>query len=50
MLKWVVELGQFDIHFKPGTAIKGQALADFIVEFTYQVEGVIEEAQEDTKQ
>ncbi|KAL5547069.1 hypothetical protein UlMin_006756 [Ulmus minor] len=26
----------FDILFKPRTAIKGQALADFIAEFTYQ--------------
>ncbi|KAL5563381.1 hypothetical protein UlMin_033128 [Ulmus minor] len=29
-------LGEFDILFKPRTAIKGQALADFIAEFTYQ--------------
>lgn len=32
--KWSVELGQFDIQFQPRTAIKGQILADFIVEFT----------------
>ena len=35
LLKWAVELGQFDIHFRPRTTIKGQALADFITEFTY---------------
>ena len=35
LLKWAVELGQFDIHFRPRTAIKGQALADFVAEFTY---------------
>ena len=39
-------LGQIDIHFRPRTTIKGQALADFVVEFTYQAEGVAEEEQE----
>ena len=34
-LKWAIELGQFDIDYKPRTEIKGQALADFIAEFTY---------------
>ncbi|XP_004295848.1 PREDICTED: uncharacterized protein LOC101309919 [Fragaria vesca subsp. vesca] len=33
MVKWAIELGEFDIHFKPRTAIKGQAAADFIAEF-----------------
>ncbi|KAL5548489.1 hypothetical protein UlMin_003720 [Ulmus minor] len=32
LAKWSIELGEFDILFKPRTAIKGQALA----EFTYQ--------------
>ncbi|KAL5541181.1 hypothetical protein UlMin_042654 [Ulmus minor] len=36
LAKWSIELGEFDILFKPHTAIKGQALADFIVEFMYQ--------------
>ena len=36
MLKWAVELGQFDIDYKPRTAIKGQTLVDFILEFTNQ--------------
>ncbi|KAL5564753.1 hypothetical protein UlMin_027917 [Ulmus minor] len=31
-----IELGEFDVLFKPRTAIKGPALADFIAEFTYQ--------------
>ena len=30
----MIELSQFDIKFVPWLAIKGQALADFIVEFT----------------
>jgi hypothetical protein len=28
-----VQLGSFGIEYKPRTAIKGQVLADFIVEF-----------------
>ncbi|KAL5563267.1 hypothetical protein UlMin_033014 [Ulmus minor] len=38
LAKWSIELGEFDIQFKPRTAIKGQALADFIAEFTYTLE------------
>ncbi|KAL6133887.1 hypothetical protein ACLB2K_066120 [Fragaria x ananassa] len=33
MVKWAIELGEFDLHFKPRTTIKGQAAADFITEF-----------------
>ena len=33
MMKWAVELGQFDLDYKPRTTIKGQALADFLLEF-----------------
>ena len=36
LTKWSMEFGEFDIQFKPYTMIKGQALVDFIVEFTYQ--------------
>ena len=32
--KWAVELGEFDIVFIPHTMVKGQALADFVVELT----------------
>lgn len=40
-MKWAVELGQFDIDFKPRTAIKGLALADFLLEFppSFEVTG-----------
>ncbi|KAK9064300.1 hypothetical protein SSX86_015680 [Deinandra increscens subsp. villosa] len=31
-IKWAIELGEHDIHFKPRTAIKGQVLADFVSE------------------
>ena len=35
LLKWAIELGKFEVNFCPRTVIKGQALVDFIVEFTY---------------
>ena len=35
LLKWAIELGQFDVNFRPRMAIKGKALADFIAKFTY---------------
>ncbi|XP_074352141.1 uncharacterized protein LOC141691308 [Apium graveolens] len=38
MLKWAVELGQFDLEYCPRTAIKGQALANFILEFNSEVD------------
>ncbi|XP_075654265.1 uncharacterized protein LOC142624547 [Castanea sativa] len=34
MVQWAVELSQFDIEYHPRTAIKVQALVDFIAEFT----------------
>ena len=34
LVKWAIELGEFDIHYRPRTAIKGQAAADFISELT----------------
>src|SRR5438105_33468 len=32
--KWAVELGSFELAFQPRTAIKSQALVDFIAEWT----------------
>ncbi|XP_063947569.1 uncharacterized protein LOC108203383 [Daucus carota subsp. sativus] len=34
LIKWAIELGEFDIRYKPRTAIKAQTLADFLVECT----------------
>ncbi|PKA60529.1 putative mitochondrial protein [Apostasia shenzhenica] len=34
LLKWSIELGEYDIRFAPRTAIKAQALADFVAEFS----------------
>ena len=33
-IQWVVKLSEFDIRYQPRHAIKAQALADFIAEFT----------------
>ena len=34
MVQWAIKLSQFDIEYHPRTAIKAQALADFITKFT----------------
>ena len=34
LMKWAIELSEFDIRYKPKTAIKRQVLADFVMEFT----------------
>ena len=33
-MKWAIELSEFDIRYRPKTAIKEQVLADFVTEFT----------------
>jgi hypothetical protein len=30
--KWVVELGEHGLEYRPRTAIKGQVLVDFLIE------------------
>ena len=34
LVKWAIELNEFDIRYQPRTVVKGQVLADFIMEFT----------------
>ena len=34
LMKWAIELSEFDIRYKPKIAMKGQVLADFVMEFT----------------
>ena len=34
MALWAVELNEFNIQYRPRTAVKGQVVADFIAEFT----------------
>ncbi|XP_021850953.1 uncharacterized protein [Spinacia oleracea] len=46
LLKWAIELSEFDLEFRPRTAIKAQALADFIVEASYQEDEIQAEVWE----
>jgi hypothetical protein len=32
--KWVIELSMYDIIYKPRTAVKAQALSDFVTDWT----------------
>ncbi|XP_059454999.1 uncharacterized protein LOC132185214 [Corylus avellana] len=34
LVNWAIEISEFDIHFVSRNAVKGQALANFVVEFT----------------
>uniref|UniRef100_A0A2N9FX15 Uncharacterized protein n=1 Tax=Fagus sylvatica TaxID=28930 RepID=A0A2N9FX15_FAGSY len=43
LIQWAVELSEFDIEYHPRQAIKAQALADFIAEFTVTEDGPSEE-------
>ena len=43
MALWAVELSEFDIQYRPRTAVKGQVVADFIAEFTLRDGQVAEE-------
>ena len=36
VIQWAIKLNQFDIEYHPKTAIKAQALVDFIAEFIAQ--------------
>ncbi|KAM1485758.1 hypothetical protein ACFX2I_000029 [Malus domestica] len=38
MIKWVIALGEFNISYQPKPAEKGQAVADFIIDFTYPID------------
>ena len=41
---WAIELSEFDIRYRPRTAIKGQVVADFIAEFTHEEDKGAEES------
>ena len=34
LVKWAIELSEFDVSYKPRAEIKAQAVADFVAEFT----------------
>ncbi|XP_075489543.1 uncharacterized protein LOC142528383 [Primulina tabacum] len=38
MVKWTIELGEYDIEYQPRTAIKAQALTDFLIEMIQPTE------------
>ncbi|KAM1664521.1 hypothetical protein ACFXTN_040026 [Malus domestica] len=38
MIKWAIALGEFDISYQPKSAENGQAMANFIADFTYPVD------------
>ncbi|CAL2258020.1 unnamed protein product [Prunus armeniaca] len=38
LMKWAIELIQYDLLYRPKTTIKAQALADFVAEFTPSAE------------
>ncbi|KAM1011835.1 hypothetical protein ACFX2C_047131 [Malus domestica] len=38
MIKWAITLGEFDISYQLKPAEKGQAVADFIADFTYPID------------
>ncbi|KAM1624724.1 hypothetical protein COP2_023281 [Malus domestica] len=38
MIKWAITLGEFDISYQPKPVEKGQAVVDFIADFTYHVD------------
>ena len=40
---WAIELSEFDIKYRPRTAIKGQIVANFIAEFTHDEDKGAEE-------
>ena len=43
LLKWNIELSQFDLNFQPRRSIRGQVIADFIAEFTVPEEDIANE-------
>ena len=34
MALWAIELSEFDVRYRPRTAMKGQVVVDFIAEYT----------------
>ena len=39
IVKWPIEFSKFDIYYRLRTAVKGQILADFVIECTIQMMG-----------
>jgi len=43
MLKWSIELSEFDIHYESRKALKAQVFADFLAEMVFPTEETTEE-------
>ncbi|XP_022552509.2 uncharacterized protein LOC106358498 [Brassica napus] len=43
LAKWAVELAEYDVIFRPATAIKSQVLADFVAEFSHALLPALEQ-------
>jgi hypothetical protein len=43
MMKWSLELSEFDIHYEYRKALKAQVFADFLAEMTFPAEESLEE-------
>ncbi|XP_056695833.1 uncharacterized protein [Spinacia oleracea] len=43
MEKWTMALGRFDIKYQPRTAVKSQALADFVADFSPDLERIADD-------
>uniref|UniRef100_A0A2N9IP78 Integrase catalytic domain-containing protein n=1 Tax=Fagus sylvatica TaxID=28930 RepID=A0A2N9IP78_FAGSY len=49
LIQWSIELSEFDIDYRPRTAVKAQALADFIAEFTSKDDEPTEDVEQTSK-
>jgi len=49
LLKWCIKLSQYDITYHPWTAIRGQALVNFIAKFTNRDDEIKEKDNEVAK-
>uniref|UniRef100_A0A2N9F3Z1 Uncharacterized protein n=1 Tax=Fagus sylvatica TaxID=28930 RepID=A0A2N9F3Z1_FAGSY len=49
LIQWSIELSEFDIDYRPRTAIKAQALADFIAEFTSKDDEPTEDVEQTSR-
>ena len=49
LIQWLIELSEFDIDYRPRMAIKTQALANFIAEFTIKDDEPKEEEEQTSK-
>ena len=38
MALWAIELNEFDVQYRPRTAVKGQVMADFIAEYAQSLD------------